>query len=178
MTHDLTEHRDFVDEAVGRLCRVYYRHSQREDRMDIASEVLLAAHRRAEVAPAGDAQAFRGWLHQIARNIVRNWSRRAGVAARVVVGDMGADEGSGADAPAYAVEADEAIMRHESANAVWDAVSDLSEMHRQVVWLFYVDDTPVDDIAKRLGIRPGTVKSRLHHARSRLAAKLGHDFRH
>ncbi|MBT7099365.1 sigma-70 family RNA polymerase sigma factor, partial [Candidatus Poribacteria bacterium] len=85
--------------------------------------------------------------------------------------------GAAADAPAPELEADEAMIRRETANAVWDAVSDLSEMHRQVVWLFYVDDAPIEEIAKRLGIRPGTVKSRLHHARSRLAAKLEPDFR-
>ena len=174
MANELTQHRDFVDEAVDRLCRVYYRHSRREDRMDIASDVLLAAHRRSEAAPAGDADAFRGWLHQIARNVVRNWSRRAGVASRVVVPETGPADvmGRGDD---NAVGADEALIRDEASAALWAAVQELPEGYRQVVWLFYVDESPVAEIAARLGLRVGTVKSRLHHARARLAARLRPD---
>ncbi len=174
MANELTQQRDFVDAAVDRLCQVYYRHSRREDRMDIASEVLLAAHRRSDTAPAGGVDAFRGWLHQIARNIVRNWSRRAGVAARVVVQETELEQAavaSDADAPA----ADEALIRDEAAAALWAAVQELPEGHRQVVWLFYVDETPVGEIAERLGLRVGTVKSRLHHARARLASRLRAD---
>jgi RNA polymerase sigma factor (sigma-70 family) len=164
MTNELTQQRDFVDEAVDRLCRVYYRHSRREDRMDIASEVLLAAHRRSEAAPADDVDAFRGWLHQIARNVVRNWSRRAGVASRVVGAETEAEAATGGNASS-APGADEALIRDEAAAALWAAVQELPEGHRQVVWLFYVDESPVSEIAQRLGLRAGTVKSRLHHAR-------------
>ena len=81
-----------------------------------------------------------------------------------------------AEVDANAPAADEAVVRAETAAAVWDAVSELPEGHRQVVWLFYVEDEPVSEVARRLGLRPGTVKSRLHHARGRLAGKLGREY--
>lgn len=40
----------------------------------------------------------------------------------------------------------------------------LSEEHREVVLMRFVDDMSLEDIAQSLGIPLGTVKSRLHHA--------------
>lgn len=44
------------------------------------------------------------------------------------------------------------------------ALAGLDPEHREVVILRYFVDLTVDDIASRLGIRSGTVKSRLHYA--------------
>jgi RNA polymerase sigma-70 factor (ECF subfamily) len=56
------------------------------------------------------------------------------------------------------------------------ALRSLSPEHREVVVLrFYVDLT-VDEIAARTGARPGTVKSRLHHALRRLRMAAQPDF--
>jgi RNA polymerase sigma-70 factor, ECF subfamily len=46
-------------------------------------------------------------------------------------------------------------------------------MHRAVIHLFYREDMSVEEIALILGIPPGTVKSRLHHAREALRRHLG-----
>jgi len=45
-----------------------------------------------------------------------------------------------------------------------EALSRLSDSHREVVLMRYVDDLTIDEIAAALSIPPGTVKSRLHHA--------------
>jgi len=45
---------------------------------------------------------------------------------------------------------------------------ELSEDHREVVLMRFVDDMTLEEIAAALGIPVGTVKSRLHHALERL----------
>jgi len=49
-----------------------------------------------------------------------------------------------------------------------NAIAGLSPDHRVVVALRYFSDLPVEEIASRLGIPPGTVQSRLHYALKRL----------
>jgi RNA polymerase sigma-70 factor (ECF subfamily) len=53
------------------------------------------------------------------------------------------------------------------------AISHLSDAQRDVVHLFYGEGLPVNEIASILGIPPGTVKSRLHHARQTLKKLAG-----
>lgn len=55
------------------------------------------------------------------------------------------------------------------------AMNTLSTRQREIVALRYGADLSIDQIAKRLGIAPGTVKATLHHARSLLARELGDD---
>lgn len=43
-------------------------------------------------------------------------------------------------------------------------LSSLSDDHREVILLRFVDELPLEEIAGALGIPLGTVKSRLHHA--------------
>ena len=62
---------------------------------------------------------------------------------------------SAADAPAQ-----ESLGHYELAAAV----SCLSELHREVLLMRFVDDMKVQDIARALGVPLGTVKSRLHNA--------------
>ncbi len=52
------------------------------------------------------------------------------------------------------------------------AVSTLSPQQRAAVALFYLEDLPVDEVARLLGISTSTVKQHLHRARSRLAMTL------
>jgi RNA polymerase sigma-70 factor (ECF subfamily) len=53
----------------------------------------------------------------------------------------------------------------------------LSIDHRAVVVLHHYLDMPLDDIAETLGVPPGTVRSRLHHAMRGLRAALEADAR-
>ena len=53
------------------------------------------------------------------------------------------------------------------------AMERLSAEHRVVISLFAVDELPHAQIAEILGVPEGTVWSRLHAARKRLAAELG-----
>ena len=172
MARDIGEYHTQIAQFVEELCRVYYRHSQPEDRRDISNEVALIAHQdRGKITDESKA-AFLAWLHGIARNVVRNWSRREGTAARRTLGSLD-DENFETDripSDSRAPEAD--LLFQERMAVVRDAISELPLIHQQVIWLFYIEELPVKKIAGRLGIRKGTVKSRLYHAREQLAARL------
>ena len=56
---------------------------------------------------------------------------------------------------------------------VLGALAQLSEALRETVTLHYIADLSVDQIARELGIPPGTVKARLHRGRAQLATLIG-----
>lgn len=57
---------------------------------------------------------------------------------------------------------------------VW-ALQGLPRQLRVVVWLYYGEDMPIQEIAQALHCPVGTIKSRLHHARQRLLSLLQSD---
>lgn len=52
------------------------------------------------------------------------------------------------------------------------AVASLSPQQRATVALFYLEDLPVDEVARLLDLSTSTVKQHLHRARGRLASLL------
>lgn len=70
------------------------------------------------------------------------------------------------------VEARDPALDHERARQIRRALSRLSFEHRTVLALFSLDGLSHREIAKTLGIPEGTVWSRIHLARKKLAAEL------
>ena len=54
--------------------------------------------------------------------------------------------------------------------ALKEALATLTFEHRTVIALRYLDDLKIEQIANRVGVRSGTVKSRLHYALNQLRA--------
>jgi RNA polymerase sigma factor (sigma-70 family) len=67
---------------------------------------------------------------------------------------------------------DEAGSADPLGDAVERAIAGLSARQRLVVNLYYFVDLPVDEVARILGIAPGTVRSSLADARARLREAL------
>jgi len=100
-----------------------------------------------------------GWANRIvARRAADRVRRRVRARGREVTGD-GVE---GADRTAAGSE-------HSDLR---EAIERLSVDHREVVSLFYGRSMGVSEIAAVLGVPPGTVKSRLHHARLQLKNHL------
>jgi RNA polymerase sigma-70 factor (ECF subfamily) len=149
----------------------------RAEAEDVAQEVFLAFYRHAGEF-RGDA-ALSTWLFRIARNHslnrIKHLDRRGRGASRSL--EALAEEQPGVLAERDAVGADDRIAAAETARAVQAAIGALAEDHRAVVVLRDLEDLSYEEIAEVTGLPVGTVKSRIHRARSALAAHLTRIFR-
>ena len=109
---------------------------------------------------------FRPWLLRIvaneARNRVRSSRRRDGLVLRAAAVDLG----GAAPSP------ETAALEREDAEALTRAMEQLRESDRMVIAYRYLFELSEAEMADALGVRPGTVKSRLSRALGRLRAEL------
>lgn len=130
-----------------------------EDAADLMAEAFTVAWRRIDDAPTGDEARL--WLYGIARNVLANHrrgnSRRGRLATR-----LGQE---------LAVRA-QAMHEPESASRVRDVLATLPERDRELLTLTAWEDMTPGEIATVLGLDPGTVRTRLSRARTRLKAAL------
>jgi RNA polymerase sigma-70 factor, ECF subfamily len=121
---------------------------------DVVQETLLKAWKHPEVT--NDQQRSpRAWLFTVARNMVIDEWRTARFRNESAIADPGRTyERAGAD------EADSAVDRL----LLSDALTRLSQAHREVIQRSYYQGWSTAQIAADLGIAEGTVRSRLHYA--------------
>ena len=108
--------------------------------------------------------SFYAWLYTIMLNFRRMDVRRK--CADVI------PYGTTADLPEIATDSFAALMAGAEVDAVREAVRGLSEPLKVVVVLKYFENWTLDEIGVILAIPVGTVKSRLHNARSALTVAL------
>jgi RNA polymerase sigma-70 factor (ECF subfamily) len=117
------------------------------------------------------AEPFRPWILRIVSNEARNRRRSAGrrerLALRVVE-----RRGPGDAAPSP----DAAAIAQETRRTLVGALEMLPERDRDVIACRYLLELSEAETATTLGIRPGTVKSRLSRGLSRLRRELPEGF--
>jgi RNA polymerase sigma-70 factor (ECF subfamily) len=136
---------------------------QREDAEDVAQEAFLRAHR--SFASIRDRERFRAWL-------VRTSFRLALDRMRAQRRRMRREDAAAADAPVEAASTEDDAMRTEVRSQVGEAVAALPEKLRLVMVLVAIEEQDLTSVARLLELPEGTVKSRLHRARTELAEKL------
>lgn len=119
---------------------------------DVVQETLLRAWQRPPVLDQSERSA-RAWLFTVARRIVIDEWRSARARPEVVMAEL----------PEPEATADHAQQTVDSA-VVAAALGALSASHRAVLQETYVRGSSVAEAAARLGVPPGTVKSRTHYA--------------
>lgn len=133
---------------------------------DLAQETLLRVWRKAERFDPAKAEAST-WIFAIARNL-RIDALRRGARPEVEEAVLEAMED---EQP----RADEALSAAQQRERVQAALRTLPAEQAQVVQLSFFDDRSHGEIAARLGIPLGTVKSRLRLAMTRVRAFLGEE---
>lgn len=129
------------------------------DADDVTQEALVRAWRR--IADYDPRWAFSTWLFTIAR---RTWLNQARATRR-----RRARESAVAPGAAGGVEPVAVAIAAERATRLWNvAAAELSEREFTAVWMRYVEDKAVGDIATVLAKPVATVKVILFRARRRL----------
>lgn len=123
------------------------------DAEDAVSEATLRAWQA--FGRLRDEKSLKGWLIRITVNCAYEHHRRG---ARVTYTDDLEPLAGGAE------------DRHDF--TLWDAVCRLPKDYRVATVLYYYEDMTTAEIAKALGVREGTVRSRLARARNRLRTLL------
>jgi RNA polymerase sigma-70 factor (ECF subfamily) len=136
------------------------------DAEEAAQEAFVKAYRALDRF-RGDAP-FRPWLLAIVANEARNRRRAAGRQASLALRAAERDRPSGDAAPSP----EEAVLESEERERLLAAVSRMGETDRMVIAYRFFLDLSERETAEALGVRPGTVKSRLSRALRRLRALL------
>jgi len=141
------------------------------DAEDVAQDAFVKAYRALPRFRTGEP--LRPWLLAIVANEARNRRRAAGRRAALVL--RAAGEGRSSGEAASSPEA--ALLAGERRAALLAGLGRLGERDRTVIACRYLLELTEAETAAALGVRPGTVKSRLSRALERLREEVGGDAR-
>ncbi len=170
------------DEMVSRywdriFAKVMQLLKNRQDAEEVTQDAFVRAHRGLEKF-RGDS-SFSTWLFQIATNLAYNkywyWWRRKRDAS-ISFDQNISDEGAATlidIIPADGRDPYDELLSREFVDRVEECMPLLSLKHTEILTLRIVDDLSYDEIADKLNISIGTVKSRIARARNSLRNKLG-----
>jgi RNA polymerase sigma-70 factor (ECF subfamily) len=137
------------------------------NRADAEDAVQEAATKAYQGFSRYDADCpFKGWWFTILRNCCRDVIRRR----RGLAGTSPAGLDAAAQLPDRSAHQDPHWAGDEPWETLARALDRLSAAHREILMLRYFGGCSYRDIAAALGVPEGTVMSRLHAARQRLAA--------
>jgi RNA polymerase sigma-70 factor, ECF subfamily len=134
---------------------------EEQDAWDVLQQTWLRV--LSGIGALREPQSLGPWLYRVARHAAFNHGQVRATYRRFLKDYQAA-------APA-----DEAPDREdfENADQLHRGLVQLPVPQREVLTLFFLEDFSIDAIAQILDVPPGTVKSRLHHAKKALRAVLG-----
>jgi len=162
-------------EAFGQLVRKYqdrlyntlaHMVGCRTEAEDVTQEAFVQAYLKLDTFRQDSK--FYTWLYRIAFNTAVSRRRKKRVEmsieqGRELLGEEPVEEGESPE---------DRLLRHEQAQQVHAALAELNEEHRAILVLREMDGCCYESIAEVLDVPIGTVRSRLHRARSQLREQL------
>lgn len=143
------------------LVYVLRRVGDRQAAEEIVQDTLVRAWRHADRFDA-DRGALAGWLFTIARNLTVDLARRRDARPRLV------RTTEGGQPPPTDAEVERALEAWQLA----EALSELSDEHREAILQVHYLGYSVREAAETLGVPEGTVKSRLYYGLRALRLRM------
>jgi RNA polymerase sigma-70 factor (ECF subfamily) len=144
-------------EAIFRLAYLLLRDAS--DAEDVAQEVFVRAFRALDTFDVD--RPLRPWLLRIASNLASNRRRSLGRYLEAIKRLYSTPQAT-ASSPA------DGMSKKWEEETLWSAIKHLKPAEQEVVYLRYFLELSEAEMAAAMNVAPGTVKSRLHRALSRL----------
>ena len=155
---------ELVAEHADSVYRLAYRLSgNQHDAEDLTQETFMRVFRSLKSYQAG---TFEGWLHRITTNLFLDMVRHRG---KIRMEALPEDYER---VPGNDITPEQAYTEANLDPALQAALDELSPDFRVAVILCDVVGMSYDEIAETLGVKMGTVRSRIHRGRSQLRASL------
>jgi RNA polymerase sigma factor (sigma-70 family) len=157
---------EIVEQHSARVYRLAYRLTgNRADAEDLTQEVFVRVFRSLDSYRPG---SFEGWLHRITTNLFLDQTRRK---ARIRFDSLGDEPDTKlARIPA----SDQQVLEELFDPDVEGALAAMAPDFRVAVVLCDVEGLSYEEIADVLGLKLGTVRSRIHRGRAQLRKTLAH----
>ncbi|MFI5934095.1 sigma-70 family RNA polymerase sigma factor [Actinoplanes sp. NPDC051494] len=128
---------------------------------DLLQETMVRAWRRIDWVPE-DSDAARRWFYTVARHVAVDAVRRRRTRpAEVPLQDN-----------MSVTRTDDTADKALATDTVRRAFTRLDDRHRAVLLELHLEGRTIDEVARRLAVAPGTVRSRAHYAMQALRADL------
>ena len=158
---------EIVDQHSARVYRLAYRLTgNRQDAEDLTQEVFVRVFRSLHTYQPGTME---GWLHRITTNLFLDQARRK---QRIRFDNLSDEAASllSATGPGPGESHLEQLFEAD----VEQALAQLAPDFRAVVVLCDIEGLSYEEISEVLGLKLGTVRSRIHRGRAQLRAALAH----
>lgn len=153
----VAQHGDRVYRLAYRLC------GNAHDAEDITQEAFIRVFRSLDRYKPG---TFEGWMHRIVTNLFLDSARRR---ARIRFEALPED----AERVPGRERSPEQVLAEETFDPVLQtALANLSPEFRAAVVLSDIEDLSYEEVGRILGVKMGTVRSRIHRGRAALRAEL------
>lgn len=154
----MTEFDALLREHIGALERfVNFKIHHRQDAEDVLQEVCLTAAQRFDTLQ--NPAAFKPWILRIAQNKCTDYYRKAAKRMQISLDAL----------------SESALVTGRMGptvqNVVRETLDALGDKDKQILYLWFFKGLSGEDIAKRLGLPLGTVKSRLHYAKEHFRSR-------
>lgn len=157
---------EVVREHSARVYRLAYRLSgNQQDAEDLTQETFIRVFRSLANFQPG---TFEGWMHRITTNLFLDMARRK----QRIRFDHLADEAE--RLPSTEIGPEGIFDASHMDADIQDALDDLPPDFRAAVVLCDIEGLSYEEIASTLGIKLGTVRSRIHRGRVQLREALAH----
>ncbi|MFW6775837.1 RNA polymerase sigma factor SigE [Nocardioides sp. CPCC 205120] len=161
---------EVVDRHSDRVFRLAYRLTgNRHDAEDLTQEVFVRVFRSIDSFTESGPGSFEGWLHRITTNLFLDQARRR---QRLRFDQLSSEraESLASAVPGPATSVGDRTFDDD----VEHALAQLTPDFRVAVVLCDIEGMSYDEIADILGVKLGTVRSRIHRGRAQLREALAH----